>query len=141
MNGVTCGLKPDLSGLEWLKSQGYITVIQLRKNSADDADRTVIEKQGFRYESITITPETLNSKVVTQFNQLIKNSSNRPIFVYDADGAITGAMFYLYFRLVEMYNNDEAILRANRLGLKQDDTEEHRALMLAVQNFVAKSKN
>jgi len=136
--GVSYGFRPDLDGLDWLQINKTKTIVFLRSGKEDDSsDRRQVEKRGMSYKSFVVDPETINATLVAEFNQLVNDAGGRPIFVYDRDGTRAGAMWYLYFRTSEMYTDDEARVRAGRLGLKEKGTLEQAALWTAVQKYLA----
>lgn len=135
---VTSGLRPKLEGLEWLKSKGYRAVLHLRSpDQADSADRPVVERAGLRYLSLEVSPETLSRQTVQEFNRLVADPANRPLFVYDREGILAGALWYLHFRDVDQDSDEVARLRANRLGLREDGDQAHRAMWLAIQKLLS----
>lgn len=136
--GVTYGFRPDLDGLDWLQNNKTKTVVFLRHGKEDDSsDRQQVEKRGMTYKSFVVDPETINATLVADFNQMVNDASGRPIFVYDRDGTNAGAMWYLYFRTSELLKDDEARVRAGRLGLKEKGTPEQTAIWTAVQKYMA----
>lgn len=136
--GVTYGFRPDLDGLDWLQSNKTKTVVFLRSGKEDDSsDRRQVEKRGMIYKSLVVDPETINAILVVEFNQLVNDAAGRPMFVYDRDGVNAGAMWYLHFRTSEMLKDDEARVRAGRLGLKEKGTPDQAALWTAVQKYMA----
>jgi protein tyrosine phosphatase (PTP) superfamily phosphohydrolase (DUF442 family) len=139
---VSTGLRPNhLDGFNWLQTKGYKTIVFLRDGKEDDSsDRKQIENRGLKYVSLTVTPETINSELVAEFNRLVNDAAGRPIFIYDSNGSRSGTMWYLYFRTSEMSSNDEAVVRARRHGLKQKGSDEQTQLMTAVQKFLAQQK-
>jgi protein tyrosine phosphatase (PTP) superfamily phosphohydrolase (DUF442 family) len=118
---VAAGLKPDLDGLDWLRDNGFHTVIHVRTVGEDDsADRRQVEKRGMKFVSVE-SPPTVPTRVDGDaFSRLLANGADQPIFVYDRDGLLAGNFWYLHFRLAERLPEDEARLRAARLGLKTD---------------------
>jgi protein tyrosine phosphatase (PTP) superfamily phosphohydrolase (DUF442 family) len=138
---VATGLKPYPDGLQWLKDNGYRTVLHLRRPDEDDgADRKQVEKYGLKYLSLEVSPETLTRELADQFNALVNDAGDLPLFVYDKDGVLAGGMWYLYFRLAEGVGDDEARTRARRLGLKEDQEGEPRRMWLAVQKVLSTSR-
>jgi protein tyrosine phosphatase (PTP) superfamily phosphohydrolase (DUF442 family) len=134
---VTAGLKPNLDGIRWLKDNGYVTILRLRKPTEEDTDQALIERQGMKYVSLPVAPELVNQRLIDEFNSIVKSESNRPLFVYDKDGSIAGSMWYLHFRIAESFKDDEALLRARQLGLSEDGNADQRALWLAVQKYLS----
>jgi protein tyrosine phosphatase (PTP) superfamily phosphohydrolase (DUF442 family) len=132
---VAVGLRPThLEGLQWLKEHGYRTALYIRApGEADDADRKQFEEKcGMKYASLAVSPDTLTLDVVDQFNALV-DPANRPLFVYDKDGSLAGALWYLHFRMIDQQSDEEARAAAARIGLK----EEHRDLWLAIQKILS----
>lgn len=138
---VATGLKPLLDGLDWLQANGYKTVLNLRQPGDDDsADRRQVEKRGLKYLSLEVSPATLNQAVVDDFNRLVADPANQPLFVYDRDGMVAGGLWYLHFRTVDRASDEEARARAARLGLKEDANGPHRAMWLAIQKLLSEHK-
>lgn len=135
---VATGLKPMLDGLDWLHSNGYKAVLHVRKPGEDDAaDRKVIEKRGLKYLSLEVSPQTLNRDTLAEFNRLLADPSNVPLFVYDRDGALAGGLWYLHYRTIGKMSDEEARNRAGRLGLKPDGDGDARTMWLAIQKLLS----
>jgi protein tyrosine phosphatase (PTP) superfamily phosphohydrolase (DUF442 family) len=136
---VASGLKPLLDGLDWLQANGYRAVLHVRRPGEDDAaDRRQVEKRGLRYLSLEVSGPTLTPTVVDAFNQTVADPSLQPLFVYDKDGTLAGAMWYLHFRNVDRLGDAEARAKAARLGLRENGQGEAQLLWLAIQNYLSK---
>ncbi|HVK11252.1 MAG TPA: hypothetical protein VM597_20955 [Gemmataceae bacterium] len=132
-DGVGTGRRPDLDGLDWLKSAGYKTVVFLRgQNDDDTTDRQQVERRGMRFVSILATPEGLTQQWLDEFNNRVGDVAARPMFVYSRDEGIAGAAWYLHLRTAEFFTHDEARVRAGRLGLKDETTDMYRAALKLV---------
>jgi protein tyrosine phosphatase (PTP) superfamily phosphohydrolase (DUF442 family) len=140
--GVASGQKPFAEGLNWLKDKGYRTVLHVRAPGEDDtAARRQFEAKGFRYLSLEVSPQTLNREIVDQFNRIVGDPANRPLFVYDRDSSLAGGLWYLHFRIVDGLSNDKATAQAAALGLNPDaDGGPHKAMWLALQSYLSMSK-
>lgn len=137
-DGVTSGRKPVLDGIDWLKAKGYRTVLHLKAPmETDSPDRAVIERHGLTYLSLDVSPETLSQRTVDAFNRIVDDPANQPVFVYDRDGALAGALWYLHFRTVEHQTDEVARLRAARLGLSENPTPAQQPLWLAIQKILS----
>jgi protein tyrosine phosphatase (PTP) superfamily phosphohydrolase (DUF442 family) len=134
---VATGLKPDLDGLDWLQAKGYKTVLHLVQTGEDDAAerRQSEEKRNIKYLSLTVAPATLDRATIEQFNQIIGDPSNLPLFVYDKDGMLAGGMWYLHFRTADFATEEEARAKATRLGLKEDPNGEHKVMWDAIKKY------
>jgi protein tyrosine phosphatase (PTP) superfamily phosphohydrolase (DUF442 family) len=132
---VASGLRPThLEGLQWLKDNGYRTALYIRApGDSDDADRKQFEEKcGLKYVSLTVSADALTLELVDQFNAMI-DPANRPLFVYDRDGSLAGALWYLHFRMIDQKSDEEARAAAARIGLK----EEHKDLWVAIQKILS----
>jgi protein tyrosine phosphatase (PTP) superfamily phosphohydrolase (DUF442 family) len=135
---VSSGLKPLLDGLDWLQASGYRTVLHILMPGGDDsADRREVEKRGMNYIVLEVSPQTLSADVVEQFNRIIADTANRPLFVYDKDGGLAGGLWYLHLRTIDKLTDAEARAQATRLGLKETGSDEHRAMWLAIQKYLS----
>jgi protein tyrosine phosphatase (PTP) superfamily phosphohydrolase (DUF442 family) len=136
--GVATGLRPSLDdGLDWLQTNGYHTVLHVRKPGEDDSsDRKQVEKRGLTYLSVEVSPETLSKKSVDEFKRIVTDKIAYPLFVYDRDGSLAGGLWYLYFRIAEQATADAARVRASSLGFREDRDDSHRSMWLAVQNYL-----
>ncbi len=137
-NRVASGLRPMLEGIDWLQANGYKTVLNIRAPGSDDAaDRKLFEQRGLRYASLELSPDTVTREVVDQFNHMVGDPANVPLFVYDRDGMLAGALWYLHFRIVDGLAHEEARDKAARLGLKPAQDGEHKRMWLAIQNYLS----
>jgi protein tyrosine phosphatase (PTP) superfamily phosphohydrolase (DUF442 family) len=135
MDQVATGLKPaDTEGFDWLQSNKYKTIIFLRRpGTANSADKEQVERRNMKYLTFEVSPEAMNASLVAEFCRAIAERSARPLFVYDKDGTLSGAMWYTYFRSVEKLSPADAKKRATEFGLKPAETGDHSALWTATQ--------
>jgi protein tyrosine phosphatase (PTP) superfamily phosphohydrolase (DUF442 family) len=137
---VASGLKPNAEGMQWLKDNGYRTVLYMRRPGEDDAaERKIAEASGLKYLSLEMAPESL-SAAVEKFNPIVGDKSGHPLFVYDKDGTLAGALWYLHFRTVDKASDQEARSKAASLGLKEDKSEDQRLLWLAIQKYLEEQR-
>jgi hypothetical protein len=137
---VFAGLRPPLDGLDWLQTNGVRTVVQLRLPGVDDSvDRRQVEKRGIRYIPFEVSPQTLTMTTADAFIALVRNGSRESIFIYDQDGALAGAMWYLYLRRGEFMNDDAAQLRSLPLGLQINRAGQHRDMWIAVRAILGEN--
>ena len=138
---VATGRRPALEGLDWLRDNGFRTVLNLRKPGEDDAtDRKEVEKRGMKYLSLEVSPQTLTRKLVADFSRLANDAGGYPLFVYDRDGALTGGLWYLHFRLSDGIPDEAARVRARTLGLRED-RDAQRDLWQAIQQLLVPPAN
>jgi protein tyrosine phosphatase (PTP) superfamily phosphohydrolase (DUF442 family) len=122
---------PDVPvGLDWLKAQGYKTVVYIRNPKDDDTtDRRQVERRGMKFVSLSVTADTLSKDWIDNFNETVGRSADRPVFVYSRDASVAAAVWYLHLRTAEFLTHDEARLRAARLGLKDERSEIYQAAL------------
>ena len=119
-DGVATGRKPTLDGFDSLKKDGYKTAIYLLAPGADvSAVRDLAETRGLTFVAIETTPEKL-SDAFEQVNKATAEKATRPAYVFDDDGARTGAVWYLHFKTVDLESADVSKIRAKALGLADD---------------------
>jgi protein tyrosine phosphatase (PTP) superfamily phosphohydrolase (DUF442 family) len=135
---ISAGLRPALDdGLGWLQTNKYRTVVHIRlPGEKDDADREHAEKHGLKYSSFEVSPNLLAKETVDEFFKLLRDPEQQPVFVYDRDGALTGGLWYLWFRLVEEAPADVARIRARSLGLREDREGAHRDMWQTAQKYL-----
>jgi protein tyrosine phosphatase (PTP) superfamily phosphohydrolase (DUF442 family) len=134
---VATGLQPFPDGVAWLKDHSYRVVLHVRPAGTDDtAARRQFEKYGLRYLAIDVDAQTLSKETVDQFNRLVGDEANLPLFVYDKDASLTGGLWYLHFRLVEGLSDEKARAEASRLGFRQETDDNHRTMWVAVQKLL-----
>lgn len=137
---VATGLKPMLDGVDWLKQNGYRTVLHLRQPGEDDAaERRLFELRGLKYQSLEASPQSVSPAVVEEFNRTVGDRNLHPLFVYDKSGALTGGLWYLYFRQVEHQSDEEARMRAGRLGLRETQDGPQKEMWLAIQKYLSEA--
>jgi hypothetical protein len=139
--GITNGLRPSyLDGFNWLAARGYHAVLHLRQpNDVVSADRQQVEKHGMKYLSLEVTPQSLK-ETLDQFDGIVADRANRPLFVYDKDGMVTGSLWYLHFRTVDRLPDDQARAKAVPLGLQVEQNDSNRAMWLAIQKILEQIK-
>ena len=126
--GVSTGLRPEIEGLDWLRSKSYKTVVYLRAPSDDDTtDRRQAEKRDLKFVSWEVTPEGINKAFVDEFNQLIGDTAARPVFVYSREGNLAGSVWYLHLRTAEFLTHEEAKVRVSQLGLSNEQNDYFKA--------------
>jgi protein tyrosine phosphatase (PTP) superfamily phosphohydrolase (DUF442 family) len=136
---VANGLRPALDdGLDWLQANGYKTVVCLHQPGEPiAADRKQVENRGMKFVALQVSPQTLNQKVIDEFNRLVADSGQLPLFVYDRDGSLAGSLWYLHFRLTQDASDEKARRLAGPLGLRPEAEGLQREMWLAVQKYLS----
>jgi protein tyrosine phosphatase (PTP) superfamily phosphohydrolase (DUF442 family) len=135
--GVAAGQRPFPEGVNWLKDRGYKTVLHVRPpTQTDTAAKRIFESRGLTYINLEVSSTQLTKEVVARFNEVVADEKNRPLFVYDEDSTLAGALWYLYFRTAEGLSDEKARAESSRLGFKQDQDDKSRDMWIAVQNYL-----
>src|SRR5439155_20688449 len=92
---------------------------------------------GLTYLGVEFSAKKIGQPLVDEFNGIVADSKNRPLFVYDRNGAFAGALWYLHFRTAEKLGDDAARTRAATLGLKVDKDSLDQPLWLAIQKYLS----
>ncbi len=138
---VAGGQEPFAEGIVWLKKHDYRSVLHIRAPGVDDDSvRKQYEQAGLRYGNLEVSPQTLTKEIVDQFNRIVGDKDNLPLFVYDKDGTLVGPLWYLHFRTVEGFTDEKARGEAERLGFKPDRNESSTQMWLAVQKLLDEIK-
>ena len=138
---VATGQQPFPDGVIWLQNEGYHTVLHVHApGESDTAAQRIFEKRGLRYVSIEVGPRNLTKEIVEQFNKNVNDEANQPLFVFDRDSSLAGALWYLHFRTAGGMTDDDARAEAARLGFHIDQDDNSRTMWIAVQNYLRNQK-
>ena len=134
---VAAGLQPFPEGVQWLRDQGYRTVLHVRAPGENEAAaQRLFTGRGLRYLSLEVSPKTLTPALVEQFNTAVADPANLPLFVYDKDGSLAGGLWYLHFRTAEKMSDEKARQEAARLGFNPDADGAQRTMWVAIQAYL-----
>lgn len=126
------GRRPGVEGHDWLKAAGYRAVLNLRRPGEDDStDRKAAESRGMRYLTLEVSAATLTPALAEAFHRAVGSSENQPLFVYDRDGELAGALWLVHLRQVDGLTEEAARAKAGRLGLRAGDVEQAAARLPA----------
>ncbi len=133
---LTTGRKPTLDGLDWLKTNGYRSVVYVYTPGTDPAPaRELATKRGLNFVAVPMTPAGLR-KAFDEFAKEVNDSAGKPIYVADVDGQASW-LWYLLFRTSDYLGDDAARVRAAPFGLPEAKTDEQKQYWLAVQEYLA----
>jgi hypothetical protein len=135
---VTTGSRPSLEGLDWLKREGIATVVFVHlPGAAVEPDRDVVKRRGMTFIDLEFDPKNLDKRSVDEFLRLQRDGSLGKVFVYDdVEGAVTGALWYLSFRTIDLATDEEARIRAGSLGLRENRDGNPRDMWQAVRTYL-----
>src|SRR5262249_54511147 len=95
-----------------------------------------VENRGMKFVTLEVSAQTLNQKTLEEFNRVVTESGNQPLFVYDRDGGLATNLWYLQFRAAQDVGHDQALQQAKALGLREDREGTHRDMWLAAQKYL-----
>lgn len=115
---AAAGLLPFPEGYAWLKAKGYRAVLYVKSPGEDDSMvRDEVAKVGLKYQTLEVSPGLLTKERVETFARVLTEEG--PVFVCDRSGDLAGTIWYLHFRLIDRQADDQALPRAQRLGLRE----------------------
>ena len=139
--GVATGAPvKTLDEIRALKDEGFRTILNLLpEDEADPAEPFEVNRAEVAYISLPVTPKTLNRDLLEQFNRVIAQA-DRPIYIHDSTGSLTGAMWYLNRLLDAKIPEPAARRQAAKAGLKDSGADDLTTeLWLAIQRIIAES--
>jgi protein tyrosine phosphatase (PTP) superfamily phosphohydrolase (DUF442 family) len=94
---LACGSLPTGAGWSWLAQTGYKTVLDLRDPGQVKAeDLAAIDHEGLRYVAMPLDASNLDAKRLNRLYSQLEQETERPLFVFDADGARPALLWYLH---------------------------------------------
>ena len=135
---VTTGSRPSLEGLDWLKKEGIATVVFAHLPGATvEPDREQVTRRGITFLDLEFDPKMLSKQSIDEFLRLQRDPSAGKVFVYDdVEGAVTGSLWYLSFRVLDQESDEVARIRAGSLGLRENRDGAFRDMSQAVRTYL-----
>jgi hypothetical protein len=136
--GIASGQAPLLDGFDWLKKHGYRTVLHIRAPGEENsAARKQFEAKGLRYRSLEVSAATLSKELLEEFEKLVMDRNNQPLFVYDKDSSLLGPLWYLHFRVYDKLSDAVARKKAESLGYRGKEPE-NTTMEIAINSLLSK---
>jgi len=119
--GLYRGGQPTQAGFEFLKRQGFKTVVNLR--AEDNRESEVVQRLGMNYIQIPVDEvlpwSQLPEAAIAKYFEIVNNPANYPIFFHCKRGADrTGAMAALYRMAVQGWGSRKAYDEALDIGMR-----------------------
>ncbi|MDG3006292.1 hypothetical protein [Paludisphaera mucosa] len=112
------GSVPSTVGLGWLAEKGYRTLLDLRDPSKiDPAFIGEAARRGLRYVSFPTDLAKLDREHLDRFSSELSLDAARPLYFFDEDGRVAGALWYIRRVLNDKIGWDVARREAENLGL------------------------
>jgi len=104
--------------LQAIAQQGYSTVIDLcTPTEGKQLNAEEVQKLGFNYISIPVSPQNLNSEVLKTFSETV-NTASQPIYIRCASGLRAGVFTLLILADQQNWTEEEYLKRHQELGLE-----------------------
>ncbi len=115
--GLWRGGQPDQKGVEWLRSRGIRTVINLRHFHGED-EGEIVRAAGMRYERIPLESTDPPSRAqVDRFLAIANDPRARPVYVHCLHGVDrTGAMIAVYRMQIERWSSSDSLAEMESFG-------------------------
>ena len=135
---VGCGGRVSPAAMSALKSEGYVSVINLRQASEPEADidagRAAAQAAGLKYIHLPFNAAAPDEKVVDSFLAAVADKSNQPVFIHCGSANRVGGMWMIKRVLQDGWAVDRARTEAEAIGLTSPQ-------MLAFANdYIAKHR-
>ena len=118
---IACGGAPNAGGVENLKKQGFVSIINLRL----DTEAGVKEKEdaiktaGIKYVHIPFNGAMPDPKVADQFLVAVADKANQPAYVHCGSGGRAAAMWMIKRALKDGWATDRAVQEAEAISVIQ----------------------
>jgi tyrosine-protein phosphatase SIW14 len=117
--GLYRGGQPEREGFEYLKKNGFKTVINLR---TENDEESVVKQLGMNYVHIPISIQMwskIPQPAIEQYFKIVSDPANYPIFFHCRRGADrTGALAGLYRIAVQGWDAKKAYSEARDVGMR-----------------------
>ena len=118
-DGLYRGGQPEREGFEYLKSNGFKTVINLR---TENDEEVVVKQLGLNYVHIPVSIQAwskIPQPAIDQYFKVLSDPNNYPIFFHCRRGADrTGAMAGFYRIAVQGWEPKKAYSEAREIGMR-----------------------
>jgi uncharacterized protein (TIGR01244 family) len=118
---VGCGGAVDPAAMATLKSEGFVSVINLRlanEPGADvDAGRAAAQSAGLKYIHLPFNAAMPDTKVVDSFLAAVSDKSNQPVFIHCGSANRVGGMWMIKRALQDKWPIERARAEAEAIGL------------------------
>jgi uncharacterized protein (TIGR01244 family) len=119
---VGCGGRVSPSAMTALKTEGYVSVINLRQASEPEADidagRAAAQAAGLKYIHLPFNAASPDPKVVDSFLAAVGDKSNQPVFIHCGSANRVGGLWMIKRALRDGWDIPRAQAEAEAIGLR-----------------------
>ena len=115
---IACGGAPNAGGVENLKKQGFVSIINLRLDSEAGVkeEEEAIKTAGIKYVHIPFNGAMPDPKVADQFLVAVADKANQPAYVHCGSGGRAAAMWMIKRALKDGWPTDRAVQEAEAIS-------------------------
>ena len=118
---VGCGGAVDPAAMKTLKSEGYVSVINLRLATEEganvEAGRAAAQAAGLKYIHLPFNAAAPDPKVVDSFLAAVADTRNQPVFIHCGSANRVGGVWMIKRVLQDKWTIDRAAVEAEAIGL------------------------
>ena len=118
---VGCGGAVDPAAMTALKTEGFVSVINLRLASEPGADveagRAAAQAAGLKYIHLPFNVAMPDTKVVDSFLAAVADKSNQPVFIHCGSANRVGGMWMIKRALQDKWPIEKARAEGEAIGL------------------------
>ena len=119
---VGCGGRVSPAAMTALKSEGYVSVINLRQATEPEADieagRSAAQGAGLKYIHLPFNASAPDPKVVDAFLAAVGDKSNQPVFIHCGSANRVGGLWMIKRALRDGWPIEKAQAEGEAIGLR-----------------------
>ena len=124
---VGCGGQVDPAAMASLKSEGFVSVINLRLPTEEGANveqgRAAAQAAGLKYIHLPFNAASPDPKVVDNFLAAVADRANQPVFIHCGSASRVGGMWTIKRALQDKWPLEKALAEGKAIGLNSPGLE------------------
>ena len=124
---VGCGGQVDPAAMASLKSEGFVSVINLRLPTEEGANveqgRAAAQAAGLKYIHLPFNAAAPDPKVVDSFLAAVSDRANQPVFIHCGSASRVGGMWTIKRALQDKWPLEKALAEGKAIGLNNPGLE------------------
>jgi len=112
------------SAMNWLKNDGFVSVINLRLESEEDveldASRAAAKKAGLKYIHLPLDSDNVDPKIIDDILKAVGYETNNPVYVHCASATRAAALWMIKRVTVDGWDIDKASDEAGAIAERPD---------------------
>jgi uncharacterized protein (TIGR01244 family) len=124
---VGCGGQVDPAAMASLKSEGFVSVINLRLPTEEGANveqgRAAAQAAGLKYIHLPFNAASPDPKVVDNFLAAVADRANQPVFIHCGSASRVGGMWTIKRALQDKWPLEKALAEGKAIGLNNPGLE------------------